>query len=68
MISFHCREMISYHFAGLNFPIKKTVIIWLDQSGYALSFSLRLASNLAGRIPSQFYERFLVLQLGGLIF
>ena len=26
------------------------------------------ASNLAGRIALQFYQRFLVLQLGGLIF
>ena len=31
-------EMISYHFTGLNCPIKKIVIIWLDQSGCTLYF------------------------------
>ena len=31
-------EMISYHFTGLNRPIKKIAIIWLDQSGYTLYF------------------------------
>ena len=60
-------EMISYHFTGLNCPIKSIVIIWLDQSGCTSYFSWRLASNLAGRIALQFYQRFLVLQLGGLI-
>ena len=45
-----------------------------NQIDCKLYFSLRLESNLAGRIalaggiPSQFYQRFLVLQLGGLIF
>ena len=31
-------EMISYHFTGLNCPIKNIVIIWLDQSGCMLYF------------------------------
>ena len=61
-------EMISYHFTGLNCPIKQIAIIWLDQSGCTLYFSWRPASNLAGRIALQFYRRFLVLQLGGLVF
>ena len=54
---------------GLNCPIKWIVIIWLDQSGCTLYFRFKLtpASNLAGRIALQFYQRFLVLQLGGLI-
>ena len=33
-----------------------------------IDFSWRLASDLAGRIALQFYQRFLVLQLGSLIF
>ena len=60
--------MISFDKIELNCPIKKIVIIWLDQSGCTLYFSWRLASNLAGRIALQFYQRFLVLILGGLIF
>ena len=45
---------------------------WLER--YILDFSWRLASNLAGgtalagRIALQSYQRFPVLQLGGLIF
>ena len=61
-------EMISYHFTGLNCPIKEIVWIWLDQWGCTLYFSWSLASNLAGRIALQFFQRFLVLQLSGLIF
>ena len=38
-------EMISYHFTGLNCPIKQILIVWLDQSGCTLYFSWRLASN-----------------------
>ena len=53
MISFHCSEMISYHFTGLNCPIKYTVITWLDQSRCTLYFSWCPASNLAGRIAFQ---------------
>ena len=31
-------EMISYHFKGLNCPIKWIVIIWLDRLGCTLDF------------------------------
>ena len=34
--------MISYHFTGLNCPIKEIVIIWLDQSGCTFYFRFRL--------------------------
>ena len=60
--------MISYHFTGLNCPIKWIVIFWLDQSGCTLYFSCRLASTLAGKIALQSYQRFLVLYLGSLVF
>ena len=33
-----------------------------------IGLHVSLASNLAGRIPLQFYQRFLVLQFGGLVF
>ena len=65
--------MISYHFTGLNCPIKEIVIIWLDQSGCTIYFRFYLMPGVkfGGRIAlagRQFYQRFLVLQLGGLIF
>jgi len=41
-------------------PIGLQVIFWI------LADALR--ANLAGRIALQFYQRFLVLQLGGFIF
>ena len=59
-----------YHITSqvwIDSPIKQIVTIWLDQSGCTLYFSWRLASNLAGRIALQFYQRFLVLQLDRLI-
>ena len=62
MIPVKWYDIISLHRFELSNQIDCNNIL-LDQLGCTLYFSWRLASNLTGRIPSQCYQRFLVLQL-----
>ena len=61
MISFHSNDISLDGFELSN---------QIDCNSLARPIGLHviLASNLAGRIALQFYQRFLVLHLGGLIF
>ena len=70
------REVISYHFTERNdnislhgFELSNQIDCnnLIGPIGLHVMFSRRLASNLA-RIALQFYQRFLVLQLGDLTF